>query len=161
MIQGFGFPFNGFGGVINPAVFTSGNGRRRVKQLCNFELNTTNVVLSEDSVDFGIDRCDYLEIPNEGYLTLRFNHNVPAGGEALPITIVVPNSNNSTNTNNPVGTTANGETKVGVIDHNSDPVVGADIEDETHEVLAYYNKCTGIIRFVNFETGGGAAAGGE
>lgn len=156
MIQGFGFPFNGFGGIISPAVFANGNGRRRVKQLCIFELNTTNVVLSEDTVDFGIDKCDYLDLPREGYINLRFNHNVPTGGEALPITIVVPNSNNSTNTNNPVGTTANGETKVGVIDHNSDPVVGADIEDETQEVLAYYNKCTGIIRFVNFETGGGA-----
>lgn len=157
MIGTFGFPFNGFGGVVNPAVFANGNTtRRRVKELRNFELNTTNVVLSEDTVDFGIDRCDYLAIPNEGYLTLRFNHNVPAGGEALPITIVVPNSNNSTNTNNPVGTTANGETKVGVIDHNSAPVVGSDIADETQEVLAYYNKCTGIIRFVNFVTGEGA-----
>lgn len=159
MINGFGFPFNGFGGVINPGAFAvNGQNRRRLKMLCIFELNTTNVVLSEETVDFGIDRCDYFELPNEGYINLRFNHNVPAGGEALPITIVVPNSNNSTNTNNPVGSTANGETKVGVIDHNSDPVVGSDISDETQEVLAYYNKCTGIIRFVNFETGGGAAA---
>ena len=157
MIGGFGFPFNGFGGVVDPAMFANGNNRRRrVKQLCIFELNTTNMVLSEETVDFGIDRCDYFDLPNEGYINLRFNHNVPEGGEALPITIVVPNSNNSTNTNNPVGTTANGETKVGVIDHNSEPVVGADISDETREVLAYYNKCTGIIRFVNFETGGGA-----
>lgn len=159
MIGTFGFPFNGFGGVVNPATFAVGNTqRRRVKQLCIFELNTTNVVLSEESVDFGIDKCDYLELPNEGFINLRFNHNVPAGGEALPITIVVPNSNNSTNTNNPVGTTSNGETKVGVIDHNSTPVVGSDISDDTQEVLAYYNKCTGIIRFVNFVTGAATGA---
>ena len=90
MIGSFGFPFNGFGG---PAVLAVGNsGRRRVKQLGIYELNTTNVVLSEETVDFGIDRCDYLDLPNEGYLSLRFNHNVPTGGEALPITIVVPNN---------------------------------------------------------------------
>lgn len=148
-----GFPFSGFGGVISPATFADNGNRARVKQLCIYELNTTNVVLSEETVDFGIDRCIYCALPNEGYLNLVFNHNVPAGGEALPITIVVPNSTNSTNTNNPAGTTSNGETKIGVIDHNSDPVVGADIEDETREVLAYYNKRTGIIRFVNFETG--------
>lgn len=156
MIGGFGFPFNGFGGVVNPAAFTQGN-QFRVKQLCIFELPTTNVSLSEESVDFGIDRCIYNALPCDCYISLRVNHLVPEGGEALPITIVVPNSSNSTNTGS---TTANnGETNIGVIDHNSDPVVGADLETTT-EVFAFLSKGRGIIRFVNFETGGGAEAAG-
>ena len=153
MIGGFGFPFNGFGGLVNPANFAQGN-QVRVKQLCIFELPTTNVTLSEESVDFGIDRCIYNALPCDCYISLRVNHLVPEGGEALPITVVVPNSINSTNV---VGTTNNGETKVGVIDHNSDPVVGADLETTT-EVFAFVSKGRGIIRFVNFETAGGAAA---
>lgn len=154
MIGGFGFPFNGFGGVVNPAAFTQVN-QVRVKQFCIFELPTTNVSLSEESVDFGIERCIYNALPCDCYISLRVNHLVPEGGEALPITIVVPNSSNSTNTGS---TTANnGETKIGVIDHNSDPVVGADLETIT-EVFAFVSKGRGIIRFVNFETGGGTAA---
>lgn len=153
MIGGFGFPFNGFGGLANPANFAQGN-QVRVKQLFIFELPTTNVTLSEESVDFGIDRCIYNALPCDCYISLRVNHLVPEGGEALPITVVVPNSSNSTNVG---GTTNNGETKVGVIDHNSDPVVGADLETTT-EVFAFVSKVRGIIRFVNFETAGGGAA---
>lgn len=153
MIGGFGLPFNGYGGLVNPANFAQGN-QVRIKQLCIFELPTTNVTLSEESVDFGIDRCIYNALPCDCYISLRVNHLVPEGGEALPITIVVPNSSNSTNVG---GTTNNGETKIGVIDHNSDQVVGADLETTT-EVFAFVSKGRGIIRFVNFETGGGAAA---
>lgn len=150
MIGGFGFPFNGYGGLINPANFAQGN-QVRVKQLCIFELNTTNVTLSEESVDFGIDRCVYNALPCDCFIALRVNHLVPEGGEALPITIVVPNTSNSTNTGNVMSN--NGETKVPVIDHNGDSVVGADLTAIT-EVFAYVSKGRGIIRFVNFETGG-------
>ena len=150
MIGGFGFPFNGYGGLINPANFAQGN-QVRVKQLCIFELNTTNVTLSEESVDFGIDRCVYNALPCDCFIALRVNHLVPDGGEALPITIVVPNTSNSTNTGNVMSN--NGETKVPVIDHNGDSVVGADLTAIT-EVFAYVSKGRGIIRFVNFETGG-------
>lgn len=152
MIGSFGFPFNGFGGVINPVNFANTN-QVRVKQLCIFELPTTNVSLSESSVDFGIDRCVYNALPPECYISLRVNQLVPAGGEGLPVTVVVPNSSNSTNTTDT--TSANGETKVGVIDHNSDPVVGSDLETTT-EVFAFVSKVRGIIRFVNFQTGGTA-----
>lgn len=150
MIGGFGFPFNGYGGLINPANFAQGN-QVRVKQLCIFELNTTNVTLSEESVDFGIDRCVYNALPCDCFIALRVNHLVPEGGEALPITIVVPNTSNSTNTGNVMSN--NGETKVPVIDHNGDSVVSADLTAIT-EVFAYVSKGRGIIRFVNFETGG-------
>lgn len=154
----FGFPFSGYGGLVNPASFAQGN-QVRVKQLGIFELPTTNVTLSEESVDFGIDRCVYNALPCDCYISLRVNQLVPDGGAALPITVVVPSSSNSTNTGT---TTNNGETKIGVIDHNSDPVVGSDLETTT-EVFAFVSKNRGIIRFVNFETAGGgdgAAAAG-
>lgn len=47
----------------------------------------------------------------------------------------------------------NGESKVNVIDHNSSNVIGSDITN-SKEVFAFINKREGIIRFVNFQTGG-------
>lgn len=127
--------------------------RSRVKQLCIYELPTTNVSLSETSVDYGIDKCIYNELPCECFISLVVSQAVPAGGEALPVTVVVPTSNNSTNT----ATSASGESSTPVVDHNTNPVVGSDLET-SREVFAYLNKRQGIIRFVNFVTGSGAAA---
>lgn len=128
--------------------------RSRLKQLCIFELPTTNVALSETSVDFGIDRCLYNELPCECYLSMLFSQAVPDGGAALPVTVVVPTSGTSTNT----GTAnANGESNTPVVDHNTNPVVGSDLTT-TREVFVYLNKRQGIIRFVNFVTGSGSAA---
>lgn len=128
--------------------------RSRLKQLCIFELPTTNVALSETSVDFGIDRCLYNELPCECYLSMLFSQAVPDGGAALPVTVVVPTSGTSTNT----GTAnANGESNTPVVDHNTNPVVGSDLTT-TREVFVYLNKRQGIIRFVNFVTGSGDAA---
>lgn len=128
--------------------------RSRLKQLRIYELPTTNVALSETSVDFGIDRCLYNELPCECYLSMLFAQAVPDGGAALPVTVVVPTSGTSTNT----GTVnANGESGTPVVDHNTNPVVGSDLTT-TREVFAYLNKRQGIIRFVNFVTGSGAAA---
>lgn len=128
--------------------------RSRLKQLCIFELPTTNVALSETSVDFGIDRCLYNELPCECYLSMLFSQAVPDGGAALPVTVVVPTSTTSTNTGT---TTSNGESSTPVVDHNTNPVVGSDLTT-TREVFVYLNKRQGIIRFVNFVTGSGAAA---
>lgn len=127
--------------------------RSRVKQLCIYELPTTNVSLSETSVDYGIDKCIYNELPCECFISLVVSQAVPAGGEALPVTVVVPTSSNSTNT----ATSASGESSTPVVDHNTNPVVGSDLET-SREVFAYLNKRQGIIRFVNFVTGSGAAA---
>lgn len=128
--------------------------RRNVKKLNIYELPTTNVSLSATSVDYGIDRCTYNELPCECYISLLVSQAVPDGGDALPVTVVVPTSGTSTNT----GTTStNGESNTPLIDHNSNPVVGSDLET-VREVFAYLNKRQGIIRFVNFVTGSGAAA---
>lgn len=128
--------------------------RSRLKRLDIFELPTTNVTLSDTSVDFGIDRCLYNDLPCECYLSMLFAQAVPDGGAALPVTVVVPTSGTSTNT----GTAnANGESSTPIVDHNTNPVVGSDLET-TREVFVYLNKRQGIIRFVNFVTGSGDGA---
>lgn len=128
----YGNPLNPF----NPYWWTGGPGpaiptrqRSCLKQLCIFELPTTNVALSETTVDYGIDKCLYNQLPCECYVTVQINQAVPAGGEAFPITIAIPTSNNSSN------------------------VIGSDITN-SKEVFAFINKREGIIRFVNFQTGG-------
>lgn len=126
----------------------------RLKRLGIYELPTTNVALSETSVDFGIDRCLYNELPCECFVSMVFAQAVPDGGAALPVTVVVPTSSTSTNTGT---TTTNGESSTPVVDHNTNPVVGSDLTT-SREVFVYLNKRQGVIRFVNFVTGSGAAA---
>lgn len=130
------------------------NNHPRVKQIGIFELPTTNVSLSAESVDFGIDKCLYRQLPCECYITLQVNQAVPAGGEGLPVTVATPTSGNSTNVGS--SSSSSGESKTNVIDHNSNNVVGSDLV-ETKEVFAFLNKREGIIRFVNFQTGTTAA----
>lgn len=124
--------------------------RVRVKKLDIFELPTTNVSLSATSVDFGIDKCLYNLLPCECYITLQVNQAVPAGGAALPVNVVTPTSNSSTNTGTPAS--SSGEGKTPVVDHNSNNVIGSDITD-SREIFAFLNKREGLIRFVNFVTG--------
>lgn len=124
--------------------------RSRVKQLGIFELPTTNVSLSDTSVNYGIDKCIYNELPCQCFISLLVSQAVPTGGEALPVTVVVPTSGTSTNT----GTASSGESGTPVVDHNTNPVVGSDLTG-VREVFAYLDKRQGLIRFVNFTTGSG------
>lgn len=122
-------------------------------------LSTNAVQLTEATVDFGINPRQYNCLPCESIVLLRINSAVPAGGEALPVTIVVPSFGRSTldaSTATSAGT-AMGTTKVPVVDSQDSPVVGDDIEVST-ERLAYINKCTGTIRFLEFTSGAAAAA---
>lgn len=150
--QSFGAPFGqAFGGRCN---------NRRQYGLMPPTLNTTGAQLSDASVDFGINPCAYNDLPCESLVLLRINSAVPAGGEALPVTIVVPSFGRSTldaSTSTTGAGTATGTTKVAVVDSQDNPVVGDDIEVST-ERLAYINKCTGTIRFVEFTSGAAAAA---
>lgn len=133
-----------------PALPVPTGNQQRVKQLCIFELPTTNVSLSADSVDYGIDKCLYRQLPCECYISLQVNQAVPAGGEGLAVTVVTPTSGSSTNAGS--SSSSSGEGKTNVVDHNSSNVVGSDLTD-TREVLAFLNKREGLIRFVNFQTG--------
>lgn len=143
-----------YGNLMNPywwmptPVVPVGN-QPRVKQLGIFELPTTNVSLSADSVDFGIDKCLYRQLPCECYISLQVNQAVPAGGEGLAVTVVTPTSGSSTNAGS---SSSSGESKTNVVDHNSNNVVGSDLV-ETKEIFAFLNKREGLIRFVNFQTG--------
>lgn len=150
-------PFNPYWWVGGPGPVIPARQRSALKQLCIFELPTTNVALSDTSVDYGIDACLYNQLPAECYITVQINQAVPTGGESSPVTIVTPVSGTSTNTGS---TSGSGEKKTSVIDHNSSAVVGSDLTG-SQEVLAYLNKNAGIIRFVNFQTGSTTAAATE
>lgn len=115
-------------------------------------LSTNAVQLTDATVDYGINPRQYNCLPCEVVVLLRIHSEVPEGGEALPVTIVVPSAGNSTLDSSTSATgagTATGTTKVPVVDSQGNQLVGDDIEATT-ERLAYINKCTGVIRFLEF-----------
>lgn len=115
-------------------------------------LSTNAVQLTDATVDYGINPCQYRALPCESVVLLRVHAEVPAGGEALPVTIVVPSGGVSTLDSSTTTTgagTATGTTKVPVVDSQGTQIVGDDVEATT-ERFAYINKCTGIIRFLEF-----------
>lgn len=147
---GFGLPF-GFGGQQRVAY-------QRIEQGGIPVLSTNGVQLTDATVDFGINPCQYYSLPCESIVVLRINSEVPAGGEALPVTIVVPSAGRSTldaSTSTAGAGTATGTTKVPVVDSQNNQLVGDDIEVST-ERLAYIDKCRGIIRFLEFTSGADA-----
>lgn len=113
-----------------------------------YVLSTNAVALSETSVDYGINPCLYNLLPWESIVLLKVHADAPAGGEALPVTIVVPNSGRTTLTTTTTGTTS-GSTNIPVVDSQDAPVTGTNITGST-ERLAYINKRTGVIRFLEF-----------
>ena len=122
-------------------------------------LNTNAVQLSDATVDYGINPCAYAALPCVSIVLLRIHDDVPAGGEALPVTIVLPNAGRTTlDTVSATGTTT-GTTKTPVVDSQGTQVVGSDIAGAT-ERLVYINKRTGVIRFLEF-TSGAAGDGGD
>lgn len=140
--MGFGFGQSfGFSGA-----------RQQQRALVPPILNTRGVQLTDATVDFGIDPYQYASLPCESLVLLRINSEVPDGGEALPVTIVVPSAGRSTldaSTSTAGAGTATGTTKVPVVDSQNNQLVGDDIEVST-ERLAFIDKCRGIIRFVEF-----------
>ena len=112
-------------------------------------LSTNAVQLTDETVDYGINPCCYNALPCESIVLLKVHADVPAGGEALPVTIVLPTAGRTTlDATTPAGT-ASGTTKSPVVDSQGTQVVGEDIEGTT-ERLAYINKRTGVIRFLEF-----------
>lgn len=111
-----------------------------------YVLSTNAVQLSDESVDYGINPCLYNELPCESVVLLKIHADVPTGGDALPVTIVIPNSGRTTLTTT---TTSAGTTNVPVVDSQDNPVTGANVTGTT-ERLAYINKVTGVIRFLEF-----------
>lgn len=148
---GMGIPF-AFGGFGSPF---GGRQLRRIDVGGIYELSTNSVQLSEETVDYGIDPCCYALLPCESIILLKVHADVPAGGEALPVTIALPNAGRTTlDTATPAGA-ASGSTKAPVLDSQGTQVVGEDIEGAT-ERLAYLNKRTGVIRLLEFTSSAGA-----
>lgn len=153
-----GFPFGGFGfgsfggfGAGRNAAFGFGNtpNLQRVDIGGIYVLSTNAVQLTDETVDYGINPCCYNALPCEAIVLLKVHADVPAGGEALPVTIVLPTAGRTTlDATTPAGT-ASGTTKSPVVDSQGTQVVGEDIEGTT-ERLAYINKRTGVIRFLEF-----------
>lgn len=114
-----------------------------------YVLSTNAVQLTDETVDYGINPCCYNALPCESIVLLKVHADVPAGGEALPVTIVLPTAGRTTlDAATPAGT-ASGTTKSPVVDSQGTQIVGEDIEGTT-ERLAYINKRTGVIRFLEF-----------
>lgn len=114
-----------------------------------YTLSTNAVEVTEESLDYGINPFCYAQLPCESIVLLRIHAAAPAGSEALPVTIVVPHT--GTTTLATIGS-AVGTTRVAVLDSQSTQIVGSDVSSIA-ERLAYINKATGIIRFLEFTSG--------
>lgn len=149
-------PFNPFApfGVVNPMLL-QGNVARipRLDAGGIFELCTNAVQLTEESVDFGINPCQYNALPAESLILLKVRNSVPAGGENLPVTVVTPSSGQSTVSGSSAGS---GTQKTPVVDHTGTQVTGSNLVNPT-EVWAYLNKCTGTLRILSYSTATAAA----
>lgn len=132
----------------------SARGIRRVDVNGIYELSTNAVQLTDASVDYGINPHCYNELPCESIILLKVHADVPAGGEALPVYVITPNLGQTTLATAGVTT---GTSKVPVVDSNNNPVTGTDVTGTT-ERLAYLNKRTGVIRFLEFTASTPAAA---
>lgn len=111
-----------------------------------FKLSTNAVALTTTSVDYGINPCIYRSLPNESLILLTIHTDVPTGGEALPVMLVVPNEGASTVSE---ANSTTGTSKINVVDSQGTNVTGANIQGST-ERLVYINKCTGVVRFIEF-----------
>lgn len=147
-----GNPYNPYWWTPTPAIRPLPN-IRRIDIGGIFELSTNAVQLTEASVDYGINPVCYNALPCESVVLLKIHADVPAGGDGLPVTVVTPNGGNSTVNN---GNSSSGTTKVPVKDSQNNPVTGSDVVGTT-ERLAYINKRTGVIRFLEFTAGTAAA----
>ena len=130
----------------SPFMVNRSRGIRRIDVNGIYELSTNAVQLTEASVDYGINPCCYNALPCESIILLKVHADIPAGGEALPVHVITPNMGQTTLAT--AGTTA-GTSKVPIVDSNNNPVTGTDVTGTT-ERLAYLNKRTGVIRFLEF-----------
>lgn len=147
-------PFGGFGWggfATGNAGFGIGNNvnLQRIDIGGIYVLSTNAVQLTDETVDYGINPCCYNALPCESIVLLKVHADVPAGGEALPVTIVLPTAGRTTLDATTAAGTASGTTKTPVVDSQGTQIVGEDIESTT-ERLVYINKRTGIIRFLEF-----------
>lgn len=119
-----------------------------------YELSTNAVEVTDETVDYGINPHCYAQLPCVSIVLLKIHAAAPDGGDALPVTIVIPH--NGTTTLTTTGAVS-GTRKVAVLDSQSTQIVGSDVSSVS-ERLAYINKNTGVIRFLEFTSGTAAPA---
>lgn len=138
-----------FPGPVIPSI-----GRRRccLKEIKTFELPINGLSLTDTTLDLGVNPNIYCQLPCECFVIVRVRQTIPAAAAALPVTIVTPTASSSSTVNSgaPVKKTT-------VVDHDNNPVVGADLTEVT-DAYAFIDKSIGLIRFVNFRTGTPPAA---
>ena len=113
-----------------------------------YKLSTNAVALTDTTVDYGINPCLFNRLPNECIVLLRVHADVPEGGATLPAALITPNQGSSTVTTEGSNTTT-GTSRVPIVDSQGTPITGANVQGNT-ERLAYINKSSGIIRFLEF-----------
>lgn len=129
----------------NPSPFaTPSEGIPRIDVGGIYKLSTNAVTLTDDTVDYGINPCLYNKLPSESLVLLTMHADAPAGGENLPVTVVVPSGSSTVAS----GETA-GKTKISVKDSQDSNVTGSNVQGNTQRFV-YINKCTGVIRFLEY-----------
>lgn len=132
--------------MATPVVTTNSNVLPRIDVGGIFKLSTNAVTLTEESVDYGINPCQYRALPCESLVLLTIHEDAPTGGESLPVTVVVPNNGSSTVSESG---SATGTTKVNVVDSQGTNVTGSNVQGSTQRFV-YINKNTGTIRLMEF-----------
>lgn len=117
-----------------------------------YKLSTNAVVLTDTTVDYGINPCLYNKLPCESIVLLTIHADAPAGGEALPVQVAVPSGSSTVSNGDTVG-----RTKISVVDSQDSNVTGSNVQGNTQR-LAYINKSTGVIRFLEFTNPAAAPA---
>lgn len=133
---------------FNPLFPPVVRGRNCLKEIKTFELPITGYSVTDATLDLGVNPKMYCQLPCECFVVLRIRQSIPAAAAALPVTIVTPTSSSSSTVNN----NTTGGKKTSIVDHDNNPVVGADVSNVT-DVVALIDKSIGLIRFVNFRTG--------
>lgn len=117
-----------------------------------FVLSTTGKISEAgETLDYGINPCQWMALPNEGVMIWKVRHLATADEESLPATVVVPSPGASTVTSS--NTTA-GNSKVPVVDNKGTQVIGSDVTDATNgftEHWVYFNKNAGIFRLLGVQ----------
>lgn len=109
-----------------------------------YKLSTNAVALTESSVDYGINPCLYSKLPCESIVLLTIHADAPTGGEDLPVLVGVPSGASTISSGDTTG-----KTKISVVDSQGSNVTGSNVQGNTQR-LAYINKSTGVIRFLEF-----------
>ena len=109
-----------------------------------FKLTTNAVSLSDESVDYGINPCLYNKLPNESLVLLTVHADAPTGGESLPVHVVIPGGFSTVSNGDSAG-----KIKVPVVDSQGSNVIGSNVQGNTQRFV-YINKCTNVIRFLEF-----------